>query len=228
MMIRSFRRSFTAALGLCLLTCSAASAADLFGYTLNTGQAAQGFNDTGNSYIASRFTVGASNVTVNDISYYAAGNGTVTTSIAIWTAKAGSLDSFQPDTMVAGATASFTPSTSQLSKLSLNFASPVTLNANVNYYVVLNASGITTTAATGFLAAVGQAAQFTGFGGTTATPQSRLIRSTDNGSTWSSWSSTTFLPYTVGFTAVPEPSTYALGMIGTAVMSVIARRRKRA
>lgn len=229
MKFRSLRMAFTAAVGFCLLNCSAASAVDLFGYSLNTGQAPQTFNNTTFSNIASRFAVGASNVTVNDISYYAAGNGTVPSSIAIWTAKAGSLDSFQPDTMIPSATASFTANNVNIStKYSLNFASPVTLNANANYYVVVNATGITSTAATGYVASTGQAAQFTAFGTTNATPQYRLITSTNGGTTWASYSSGSYLPYSVGFTAVPEPSTYALGTIGTAVLAGYARRRKRA
>ncbi|MFM1802271.1 MAG: hypothetical protein RJA81_1623, partial [Planctomycetota bacterium] len=191
------------------------------------------FGATGYNNIASRFTVGSSNVTVDFIRYYAGGNGTVTSSISIWSAKAGAstLDSFMPDALVTGATGNFTPtdaSTPYSDAFTVNFSSPVTLNANTNYYVVVDTTQVTSTAAAGFVATTAQfgtsSNSFTAFGGTIATPQSRLI--TQTGTTWASYSSASFLPYTIGMTTVPEPSTYLMGALATGVMAIAARRRR--
>lgn len=206
-----------------------AQAADLFGYNPNIPATPNpvGFNVTGLNNIASRFTVGSSNVTVDFIRYYAGGNGTVSPSISIWSATTGTLDGFRPDALVAGATGTFTPtqtSTPYTNPYTITFSSPVTLTANTSYYVVVDATQITSTAATGFVAGAAQTSTFTAFGGTTATPNSRLI--TQTGSTWANYSSSTFLPYTIGLTNVPEPSTYLLGTIATAAIAYVGRRRK--
>lgn len=218
------------AIGLLFCCASVVQAADLFGYNPNnpTTPNPTGFNATGLNNIASRFTVGSSNVTVNFIRYYAGGNGTVSPSISIWSSTTGTLDGFRPDALVAGATGTFTPtqtSTPYTNPYTITFSSPVTLNANTSYYVVVDATQITATAAAGFVAGVAQISNFTAFG-TTATPNSRLI--TQTGSTWANFSSSSFLPYTIGMTSVPEPSTYLLGTIATAAIAYVGRRRKMA
>jgi hypothetical protein len=207
-----------------------------FGYNPNTNPGnPPTFAATTFDYLASRFTVGASPLTVNTMTYYAGGNGTVTSSIAIWSAKSGTLDNFQPDTLVAGATANFTPTdtTTPLDIFTVNFAGDVTLNANTNYYVVVDVSGVTgNSPSSGFTASTASSSNFTAFGGTDATPANRVITSSNNGINWSSFSGASFLPYTVGFTpaggaAVPEPSTFLFGLIGTVSLSCVRRRRAR-
>ena len=223
-----FGISFLVSLILCFA--STTQATDLFGYNPNATPNPNVFSTTGRNNIASRFTVGSSNVTVDFIRYYAGGNGTVTSSISIWSAKTGTIgtDFFQPDALVTGATANFTPTdtTSPFSDaFTVNFSSPVTLNANTNYYVVVDTTQVTSTAAAGFVATTAQASTWTAFGGTTSTPQTRLIAQT--GTTWANFSSLSFLPYTIGMTTVPEPSTYLMGALATGVMAIAARRRRR-
>lgn len=92
------------------------------------------------------------------------------------------------------------------------FAIDVTLAANTNYYVVVDGSA----ANPPYSPSSGQVAQFTAFGGTVATPQNRLL--SDNGTAWASFSSASFLSYTIGYTPVPEPSTIALGALATVVL----------
>ncbi len=212
---------------LILCFASTTQATDLFGYNPNASPAQIiVWNNVNYSNIASRFTVGSSNVTVDFIRYYAGGNGTITSSISIWSAKAGTIDGFQPDALVTGATGNFTPTDSNApyDAFTVNFSSPVTLNANTNYYVVVDATQVTSTPAAGFVAGYAQNSSFTPFGGTTATPQSRLIRQT--GTTWANSNANSFLPYTIGMTTVPEPSTYLMGALATGVMAIAARRRR--
>ena len=212
---------------LILCFASTTQATDLFGYNPNASPAQIiAWNNVNYSNIASRFTVGSSNVTVDFIKYYAGGNGTVTSSISIWSATSGTLDGFKPDALVTGATGNFTPNDSNApyDAFTVNFSSPVTLNANTNYYVVVDTTQVTSTAAAGFVATTAQSSGFTAFGGTTATPQSRFI--TQTGTTWANNSAASFLPYTIGMTTVPEPSTYLMGALATGVMAIAARRRR--
>lgn len=197
-------------------------ATDLFGYTLTVGQTPQLLGSTSYTNIASRFTVGSSNVDVNYINYFGIGNGTLTPSISIYTAKASAISgSFEPDTLVASTTFSAN-GTSTIPAQTSNFPSTVTLTANANYYIVVQSTSNTTV----YNPATGQSSQFSSFGGTTATPQNRLLVQT--GSTWGSFSSSTFVPYTLGLTSVPEPSTYVLGTIAAGTISFMARRCRKA
>lgn len=198
----------------------------IFGYNPNADPANPA-TWTSNTYqnIASRFTVGASDVTVDQVRYYADGDGSVSSSVSIWSAISGSLDGFQPGSLVAGATASFTPNASSLGvpldEQIINFASPVTLSANTNYYFVVDASNAGAVGSALTLSTA-QSSQFTEFGNTFADPQNRLI--TQSGGTWSNYSSSSFLPYALGTSdgggsPVPEPSSFVL--LGLSVIGLV-------
>ena len=90
---------------------------------------------------------------------------------------------------------------------------------------MVDTTQVTSTVGAGFQATTAQASSWTAFGGTTSTPQTRLIAQT--GTTWANFSTSSFLPYTIGMTTVPEPSTYLMGALATGVMAIAARRRRR-
>jgi hypothetical protein len=199
----------------------AASPITVGGYSLISGHSPSNFTDTTKSFIASRFTVGASNVEIGAINYFIKGNGTINPSIAIYSAKSSGISGgFEPNSLIAGSSVTFSagPSTSVFTPITINFTNAILLAASTDYYVVVNGTSDTGV----YIPSTGQSSQFSTVSNG-VTPQTRLLAYS---SAWASFSSASFIPYELiqqDSSPVPAPGTSLLMVMGLALLRITWR-----
>lgn len=207
---------------------SSASAADLYNNLSETVDYGVPMNSNGSGnwkYNAEAFNTDTLNYNVSGVSLYLAlsniGSTTGTFDVEIWSNDTSGSPANKPGAFVAsvasgqlvnqitptGGVVTFTP------------ASWIALTPNQTYWVVLDASNYTgskqiLSAGTSSSAGVGIT--------------SNMMLQRDVANTWSQNFPNSGTSHMIMAVAVPEPSTYALGLIATGLVGALARRRKNA
>jgi len=90
----------------------------------------------------------------------------------------------------------------------------INLSASTNYWLIFSGSNVTSGAS------IRYSSSATGVGGP-------FVVAEDTGSGWTTYNNTGFIGQ-ITATNVPEPSTYAVALIGSGLMATVARRRRKA
>jgi hypothetical protein len=215
-------RTLSLALALCV-TCLGSSHAvdvDLFGNlgTVNasTDSVTVGYITSGieNQFESQGFSVGSTAYVLSRIDLGLQSFGSPSPVVSIYTDAAN-----EPGTPLAA----FTTTSTVASKQVYSFTGSFTLSANTSYWIVLSNSNSASIE------------RYDWYTNDASTPPSAingsgftylLSKERDNvGGTWDP-ANMPNLSINLAGTAVPEPSTYALGLIATGVLAAMARRRK--
>jgi len=215
-------RTLSLALALCVTCLGSSHAVDvnLFG-NLGTVNASTTSNTVGylsgsqqNQFNSQGFTVGSTAYALSRIDLGLGSTGIPSPVVSIYSDSASN-----PGTSLA----TFTTTSTVDSKQVYSFTGSFTLSANTSYWIVLSQTNSASTqesyewysndAFTNPSASNGSGFTYLG--------------TSEKNNVGGSWSATLgSLSINVAGTAVPEPSTYALGLIATGVLAAMARRRK--
>lgn len=221
------KRKLVLTLLLALCGVFTANAADINVSTLGagTGGDTAGSNISGGAdrLLASQFSVGAQSSDITKVTLRLSNTGNNNYDLTQLTAYLYSDNSNQPGTQVA----SFFTTGTLVANSNQDFIGTLfTLNANTNYWLVLKSS-VASDANNSVDWRYTQSSTLAPVSGFNGVINTIAATSANNGSSWTIYTSpnTTFYNYRIS--NVPEPSTYALGMIATGVLGGLARRRKK-
>lgn len=174
--------------------------------------------------LASQFTVGAQSADISKVTVSLSNLGEKAYDLTRLTALIYSDSGNKPGSSLT----SFTQTGSLNGDANQDFTGTLfSLSANTNYWLVLKAS-----AASDINQAVmwycTQSSSLAPVSGVNGAINTLSATSTDNGETWIPYTSPNLTYYDFAITNVPEPSTYALGLIATGVIVGAARRSRKA
>ena len=205
---------------------SSASAADIYNNLSETADQGVAMNSNGNGnwrFNAEAFNTDTLNFNISSVTLQlglsAFGSTTGTFDIGIWSNDTTGSPANKPLTLVSNVATGQTVSQITGGAVTFTPASLITLSPNTTYWVVLDASNYTGTKQI-------ISAGTTSSGGTGVTSNMMLQR--DIANTWSQNFPNTGTSHMIMAVTVPEPSTYALGLVATGLVGALARRRKSA
>ena len=216
-------RILSLAFALCISCFGSSHAVDMNIYgNLGTVSATTTSNTVGylgfsqiNQFQSQGFTVGSTSYALSSIDLGLGTSGGPSPVVSIYNDSGN-----QPGTSLA----TFTTTSTVSSKQVYNFTGSFTLSANTNYWIVLSDN---------FAPATESYEWYSNDTFTTPTAQNssgvNYLGTKERNGTGGTWNGTmSSLSIGLKGTAVPEPSTYALGLIATGVLAAMARRRKQA